>query len=124
MSTCRSSAHRVFKFQHLCGGTCSRPGGLWLIRERNYTTPGDGLDEARVVVFDIADADAHRASKSSHWKGRGPAARRQGRAVADRSADPVREKRTDPHGCPDRGYSCKHQGVGLDGCRAQLLMKE
>jgi hypothetical protein len=27
---------------------------------------------------------------------------RQGRALVDRSADPVREKCTDPHGCPGR----------------------
>jgi hypothetical protein len=27
----------------------------------------------------------------------------QGRALVDRSADPLREKCTDPHGCPGRG---------------------
>jgi hypothetical protein len=39
---------------------------------------------------------------------------RQGRALGDRSADPVCEKRPDPHGCPGRGDRGKHQGVGLD----------
>jgi hypothetical protein len=52
MSACESSAHSAFNFQHLCGGTCSRLEGLWLIRERNYNEAGDRLDEARVVVFE------------------------------------------------------------------------
>ena len=60
MSACESSAHRAFRFEHPCGGTCSRPGGLWLIRERNYNETGGRLDEARVVVLNIADADDHR----------------------------------------------------------------
>jgi hypothetical protein len=39
MSACESSAHRAFNFQHPCGGACSRLGGLWLIRERNCSSP-------------------------------------------------------------------------------------
>jgi hypothetical protein len=39
--------------------TCSRLGGLWLICERNYSEAADRLDEARVVIFNIADADDH-----------------------------------------------------------------
>ena len=42
----------------------------------------------------------------------------QGRAVVDRSADPVREKCPDPHGCPGRRDRGKHQGVGLDDAGA------
>jgi hypothetical protein len=38
----------------------------------------------------------------------------QGRALADRSADPVCEKRAHPHGRSDRRDSRQHQGVGLD----------
>jgi hypothetical protein len=43
---------------------------------------------------------------------------RQGRAVGDRPADPVCEKRHDPYGCPDRRDSREHQGVGLDDAGA------
>src|SRR5580692_10315259 len=43
---------------------------------------------------------------------------RQGRALGDRPADPVCEKRTDPHGCPDCGHRRKRQGVGLDDASA------
>src|SRR6202035_5534283 len=32
----------------------------------------------------------------------------------DRSADPVCQKCTDPHGCAGRGDRGEHQGVGLD----------
>ena len=56
------------KFQHPCGGTCSRLGRLWLIRERNYTMPAIGSvripepflrrgvlkDEARGDAFDCS----------------------------------------------------------------------
>jgi hypothetical protein len=45
---------------------------------------------------------------------------RQGRALADRAADPVCEKRADPHGCSDRGHSGEHQGMGLDDAGAGL----
>jgi hypothetical protein len=38
--------------------------------------------------------------------------------VVDRSADPVREKCPDPHGCPGRRDRGKHQGVGLDDAGA------
>jgi hypothetical protein len=36
---------------------------------------------------------------------------RQGRALGDRSADPVCEKRPDALGCSDRGHRGKHQGI-------------
>jgi len=42
----------------------------------------------------------------------------QGRTVVDQSADPVREKCTDTHGCPGRRDSRKHQGMGLDDAGA------
>src|ERR1700720_3575392 len=43
---------------------------------------------------------------------------RQGRALGDRSADPVCQKCSDPHGCPGRRDSREHQGVGLDDAGA------
>src|ERR1700731_3775943 len=42
----------------------------------------------------------------------------KGRAVGDRSADPVCQKCTDPHGCPGRRDSREHQGVELDDAGA------
>src|ERR1700730_11430048 len=34
--------------------------------------------------------------------------------MVDRSADPIREKRTHAHGRSGRGHRREHQGVGLD----------
>ena len=45
---------------------------------------------------------------------KGPGQRTRSSAGLSRSADPVCEKRPDPHGCPGRGHRGKHQGVGLD----------
>jgi len=59
-----------------------------------------------------ARARACRLGKSKAVAGR------QGRALGDRPADPVCEKRTDPHGCPDCGHRRKRQGVGLDDASA------
>src|ERR1700736_6069366 len=58
-----------------------------------------------------------RPRASRRWKSKAVAGR-QGRAVVDRSADPVCQKCTDPHGCPGRGNRGEHQGVGLDDAGA------
>jgi hypothetical protein len=55
---------------------------------------------------------ARRLGKSKAVAGR------QGRALGDRPADPVRQKCTDPHGCPGRRDRREHQGVGLDDAGA------
>jgi hypothetical protein len=55
-------------------------------------------------------ARGHRKSKT--------VAGRQGRALANRSADSIREKRPHPHGCPGRRDSRQHQGVWLDDAGA------
>jgi hypothetical protein len=60
-----------------------------------------------------------RARARARWRRKSKTlAGRQGRALVDRSADPVCEKRQDPHGCPGRRDSREHQGVGLDDAGA------
>src|SRR5580693_1802016 len=65
----------------------------------------------------------HRLAARAHARARGggkskTVAGRQGRALGDRSADPIREKCSDPHGCPGRRDRREHQGVGLDDASA------
>src|ERR1700730_1657967 len=54
--------------------------------------------------------DAPSATRRVRAYGPPTAAGRQGRALGDRSADPIRQKCTDPHGCPGRRDSREHQG--------------
>src|SRR5580693_2039237 len=83
---------------------------------RGGARPGAGRPARKSTNTSTVSARARpRASRLGKSKA---VAGRQGRALGDRPADPVCEKRTDPHGCPDCGHRRKRQGVGLDDASA------